>query len=487
MKIQKLPIITNKKSKNKNRKLNNGKIKKIQSVTNYKYEDIPSNISQLFLNDKSISQSTFQTNAKTINYSFIPIDHKYYSTINITKKFPLNRNINISSFISKNDSYLNLSNYSDIYNKKLINIKIQKKRDNKKSIIEEFKSKKNVVNMQITDLYMRKLKEKMKRTKFKLFKIILNNERGQCHIFEKKNNHFNDRLKNYLKSDSFYEKNKKFHRYFHFSKSDLNLGHDFKKHYIEPHNPEQNTKLTTNIVLRQLNSEDKKLIYSDPKFFLNDNKYLYKLTNTKFKTLLYKLKEEEKSKSFNKNNQNTESQESESIEKINDKKEILNFEKQNEIEKEKKDIKQLFIKSKNLKRNKTLDDGMIFYNKKYIDKIVNEDLNKRLKEKKIKINEKVEKEMISTVTKLNTYKKKDYIFESNNNYFKSYNEKTKKEYFKPYWLKKNNERLKKEELFHQQRFKQNNNDNEEQSTILKYQKILEDIYKNAKEEKIKNY
>ena len=89
--------------------------------------------------------------------------------------------------------------------------------------------------------------------------------------------------------------------------------------------------------------------------------------------------------------------------------------------------------------------------------------------------------MINTITKLNTYKKKDYIFESNNKYFKSYNEKTNENYFKPYSIKKNNDRLKREQLFHKQRFKQNTNNNEEQGIILKYQKILEDVYKKEKQ------
>ena len=337
--------------------------------------------------------------------------------------------------------------------------------------MKEFNSKKKLVNMQIVDTYMRKMKEKMKRTKFKLFKIVINNEKGKCLSFERKNNHFNDRLHNYLNSYSFFEKNKNYHRNFHFSKSDLNLGHDFKKHYIKPYNPKQNTKLTSNLVLELLNEEDKKMIYSDPYFFLKDNKYLYKLTNTKFKSLLYRLQEEEKN-NLN-NNLNTEIKESETNENAN-KKEILKLGNQSS--------KTINIKTKNLTRNRNEEDGMKFYNKKYIDKIINEDLNRRLKEKHKNRNEKVEKEMINTVAKLNTYKKKDYIFESNNNYFKSFNEKTNENFFKSFSLNKNKDRLIREDLFHKQRFKQNTNDNEEQDIILKYQKILESIYKIAKED-----
>ena len=100
--MKKLPIISNKRKINKFRSSSN--INNIKPVTYYKYEEIPSNISLLFFNDQSLSQSTFQTNMKNANSSSIPIDHRYYSTINITKKFPLNRNINISSMLTKNYS-----------------------------------------------------------------------------------------------------------------------------------------------------------------------------------------------------------------------------------------------------------------------------------------------------------------------------------------------------------------------------------------------
>ena len=484
--MKKLPIIPNKRKINKFRSSSN--IKNIKPVTYYKYEEIPSNISQLFFNDQSISQSTFPTNMKNANSSSIPIDHRYYSTINITKKFPLNRNINISSMLAKNYSAgpINIQNNKVFKNKKGKDIN-----ENFKKLYENvFKNKKNFIKMQNVEDHMKKVKEKMKKTKFKLYKIIINNQRTSCRSFERKNNHFNDRLHNYLKSNSFYEKNKKYHRNFHFSKNDLNLCHDFTKHYIEPNNPEKNTKLTSNLVLKLLNEEDKKMIYSDPYFFLKDNKYLYKLTNTKFKTLLYRLKEEEEKLEQKKNNNKDNNNDSDSnstenkntVLNLNDNLKFEKEEKEENIELKKINLKQCDYISKKIKRNKTMDDGIVLYNKKYINKIINEDLNKRLKEKKIDRNEKVEKEMIKTVTKLNTYKKKDYIFERNNKYYKTYNEKTKENYFKPYILKRNNERLIREQQFHKQRNKESKNNNEEQNIIIKYQKILEDVYRKPKEE-----
>ena len=473
--MKKLPLILNKRAINKTRSTKDINIAKIKPVTYYKYEEVPSNISKIFFNDYSISQSTFYTNKKNKNCSYIPIDHKYYSTINFTKKFPLSRNLSSISII-KNHSHLNKKHSSN--SKKVSTLKDKTKDVNKKIVIEEFKKKKGVVNMDIMEHHMRKLKEKMKRTKFKLFKIIINNEQGQCMVFESKNIHFNDRLKGYLNSQSFYKKNKNFHKTFHFSKNDLNLCNDFKKHYIEPRNRKKNIKLTSKLVLKSLTDEDKNLIYSDPYFFLKDDQYLYKLTNTKFKSLLYRLKEEEKNKLNQKRNETSSSEDKKDNINIKDK---SKSDKKKEKEKEKENIKlkKIVIRPKKLEKSKTIENSLSFYDKKYIDKLVNEDLNQRLKSKK-KINE-IEKEMINTITKLNTYKKKDYIFESNNNYFKSYNEKTNEKFFKPYFLKKNNERLIKEQLFYKQRNTQRKDDNVEQGIILKYQKMLEDVYRGGKE------
>lgn len=493
-----LPIIYNKNPKNKNRTANNLYSYNIKPVTYYKYDDLPSNISQIFFNDQSISQSTFPTNLKNVNSSFMPIDHRYYSTINITKKFPLSRNINVTStYFSKNDSYYNNRSSPEkekYFDKKSViynyiskrNKKIEKEQKSNSSEYSKI-DKRIIVDAEKLKMnaHLIKLKEKMKKTKFKLYKIIINNRKQTCGSFERKNDIFNGKLYNYLKSTSFYEKNKKFHRVFHFGKHDLNLGHDFTNHYVEPYNKQKNTKLTSKYVLRLLNEEDKKLIHSDPFFFLKDNKYLYKLTNTKYRSLPYLLREEEKLKESNntldedkkdKNNHNSDDN--------------LNKSKRTKKENQKKILK-INANKKKMKKSQTTDDikfvydGILFYNKKYIDKIINDDLNKRLKENSKKKKGEIEKEMRDTIIKLNNYKKKDYIFESNNNFYKTFHEKTSSNYFKPYYLKKNSERLLKERHFQEKRNEQYSNDNAELSTILKYQKILEDIYKknNTKEEK----
>jgi len=501
--MKKLPIIYNKKSKNKNRTTNSLQSYNLKPITYYKYDDLPSNISQIIFNDQSISQSTFPTNLKNVNSSLIPIDHRYYSTINITKKLPLSRNLNVTStYLSKNESFYNnrsspeiekyLDKKSVIYNYISKNNKIEKEQKNNKN--EYSKANKEIIvdaEKLKMNIHLIKMKEKMKKTKFKLYKIIINNRKQTCGLFERKNDIFNGKLHNYLKSNSFYEKNKKFHRVFHFGKNDLNLGHDFTKHYVEPYNQQKNTKLTSKYVLKLLNEEDKKLIHSDPFFFLKDNKYLYKLTNTKYRSLPYILREEEKLKENNNNSDQVEDEDKKDQNNDNNNKgnNSLSKSKRSKKEHHKKNLKKIALKKK-MKKSQTADDikfvydGILFYNKKYIDKIINDDLNNRLKENSKKKNGEIEKEMRDTIIKLNNYKKKDYIFESNNNFYKTYNEKTNSNYFKPYSLRKNAERLLKERHFQEKRNEKYHKDNAEISTILKYRKMLEIIYKknNNKEE-----
>ena len=501
--MKKLPIIYNKKCKNKNRITNSLQSYHLKPITYYKYEDLPSNLSQIIFNDQSISQSTFPTNLKNVNSSLIPIDHRYYSTINITKKLPLSRNLNVTStYLSKNNSFYNnrsspeiekyLDKKSIIYNYISKNYKIEKEQKNNKS--ENFKINKEIIvdaEKMKMNTHLIKMKQKMKKTKFKLYKIIINNRKQTCGLFEKKNDIFNGKLHNYLKSSSFYEKNKKFHRVFHFGKNDLNLGHDFTKHYVEPYNQQKYPKLTSKYVLKLLNEEDIDLIHSDPFFFLKDNKYLYKLTNTKYRSLPYILREEERLKENNNNLDEDEDETEDKKEKKNNNNSNNSLNKSKGVKKEhqKKNLKKIVIKKK-MKKSQTADDikfiydGVLFYNKKYIDKIINDDLNKRLKENSKKKNGEIEKEMRDNIIKLNNYKKKDYIFESNNNFYKTFNEKTSSNYFKPYSLRKNSERLLQEIHFQEKRNEKYYKDNAELSTISKYKKMLENIYKknNNKEE-----
>lgn len=446
----------------------------------------------------SISQSTFNTNIfnnlNNINTSSIPIDSRYFfSTINLSKKVPLTKIKNFNPLSSAQDLYSNQNNISgkrltknnsafSIYNdytSKLNREKREIETYNKKNIESSslINNNKNITNIYIDDIrkksfeainvklqmmkhYLRKQREKMNRTKFKFFRIVKNNNKKECAYFKTKNDSFNERLQHYFKSDYFYKINKEYHNQFHFGKNFLNMGGDITKHYMEINSPEKRIKLNSDLVLSLLNDEDKKMIYSDPHFFLRDDKYLYKLTKTKVQSLANRFKEE------NSNGKEDESEDDDL-----------------DIEKYYKNTKKISIKKHQIMRNikkfpksKTLKEGIPILDSKYINKKINEDLNKKFKNLK-QDKSPVEKEMIQVVKKLNTFKKNDWITQANAKYYKSFHFKTREDFFKPYSLGKNRERLIKEKLFCKEMSKKNFNEDKDQEIIISYQRQLEDYYR----------
>ena len=453
----------------------------------------------------SINQSTLATNViNNFNPKAIPLDSRYYfSTMSLSKKLPLTKikNFNPSSSL-KNIYKANKNKKNKLYKSNsafLLSNNTSLNKTKGKSEIEAYTNKpsnslptsnlNNINNLpkqksldeinikvQMNEHYLRKQREKMNRTKFKFFKIVMNHNQKECAYFKEKNERFNERLNFYFNSKLFCDLNKAYHKRFHFGKNYLNLGNDITKQYMPPNNPEQIIKLNSNLVLSLLNTEDKKLIYSDPYFFLKDNQYLYKLTRTKFKSLINRFKDEdaellEKEKEY------------EDDDDIEMKKYYKNR-KNKSLNKSPKNNRNI----PNFKKSQTIKGEIPFLDNKYINKIINEDLNERLKHLKSDINP-VEKEMINTEKKLNTYKNNNYIFKGNKRFYKTYHIRTNEDYFKPYSLEKNRERLNKENLFYKEMNKKNFSDNKDQIIIQKYQKQLEEYYNkvNTSNKIINNY
>ena len=448
----------------------------------------------------SLTQSTLATNIlNNLNPKAIPLDSRYYfSTMSLSKKLPLTKIKNFNPLTSvqnifktgkNNNNRLIKSNsafsiYSNSLNKNNTTTKIKREIEsyskkqsdsllslnNNKNITSDtnnLRKQKSLddinIKVQMMEHFLRKQREKMNRTKFKFFKIVMNNDQKECAYFKEKNERFNERLKFYFKSNFFYKINKVYHNRFHFGKNYLNMGNDITKQYMPPSDKEEIIKLNSDLVLSMLNNEDINLIHSDPYFFLKDNEYLYKLTKTKFKSLINRFKEEDAKMRENDNN-NSEDYDLD----------IEIYKKSKSLPKNQKNIKNI----PKLPKSKTVKEEIPFLDKKYIDKMINEDLNKRLKHLKSGINP-VEKEMINTEKKLNTYKNKYYIFKGNKKFYKTYHIRTNEDYFKPYSLEKNRERLIKETLFSKEMNKKNFSNNKDQGIIKKYQKQFEEHYSKA--------
>ena len=431
--------------------------------------------------------------ASCLNPIAIPLDSKYYfSTIKISRKLPITQKNKLSQnllyrnifrnnfndkYIKKNHSAISLLNNSNRKSKELDEYKIKESsqsipRIKNKNIsnlkqIKIIKRENSVdtinVKMQMMAHYIRKLKDKMNQTKFKFFQIVKHNNQNECNQFKTKIEKFNLSLKHFFKSNYYIKKNLEYHQRFHFGPNYLNIGNNSTRHHMELNTPENIIKLNSKLVLNLLNDEDKKLIANDPYYFFKDNKYLYKLTNIKMKSLLDRLKEEEKL----------------------DKKENDSYDDL-DIEKYYKKSKSKSITILNKRRNipKNIKSKIIeitpFIDKQYIDKIVNKDLNFRLKHYLKSRKNPVEKELKENFKKLSAYKKKENLFVSNKYYGKTYHIRTNKDYFKPFSLMKNKERLIKDKLFSEKVSKKNVEDDKDKIIITKYKRELEGLYNKDK-------
>ena len=440
----------------------------------------------------SLSQSTFAT---YINRIIKPLDSKYYfSTIKFSKRLPLTHKNKLSQKFSRqyalrnniynkltrnhssksiNDDNTNKnSNKIEEYKKKDNLIKIPKANNKNKSNIQKLdliKKEKSLdsinVKMQIMEHYLRKQKEKMNQAKFRFFKIVKHNNQNECRYFKFKNEKFNKSLNFFFKSNYYIKKNLEYHKRFHFGPNYLNIGNESTKHCMELIENENFIKLNSNSVLNSLNPEDKKLIYSDPYYFFRDNKYLYKLTNTKLKSLLDRLIEEEEKE--------------EKYEEYLD--DDLDFEKYYQKGKSKSIHAPKIRNITKTKKSKTIESAPTL-DQKFIDKIVNQNLNERLKHLKLKKNP-VEKEMREHIRKINAYKRKENIFQNNKHFYKTFHIRTNVDYFKSFSLKKNKERLLKDKLFSEKTNQRNMENDQGKLIINKYKRELEEIYDKEKKYK----
>ena len=436
----------------------------------------------------SINKTSFSTNIlDKLNKTSIPFDSKYYySIVNLSKKLPFTKIKFFNPSASLNNIFLNKNQYYKfirtnsaffLYNNNLNQINKAKREIendsgktnnsflalNNNNINKEKENGTLNVKLQIMKQYLRKKKDKMNRTKFKFFRIVKNHGRKECHNFETKNQKFNEKLEHYFNSEYYYKINKIYHNNFHFGKNILNLGNDKTKQYISSIYPEQINKLNSDIVLKLLNDEDKKLIDSDPYFFFRENKKFYKLTKTKYRSLVNRLNEEE-DKLPNKTKEYEEEDD-------------LDIEKYYKRSKNKSSDK-FDKKSENtlkIKKIKRIKYEIPFLNKKYVNRIINKDLNERLRNLKSRINP-VEKQMVQTVGELNNCHKRNYIFEENKKFDKTYHIMTRGKYFKDYYLVKNRNRLIKETLFNQEINQRNYEHNITQDIIKKYQNQVVDYY-----------
>ena len=167
-----------------------------------------------------------------------------------------NKRNNSNSIKKKYYSYKNLSMKAE-EKAKLIEsdkiLKIKNRIDKKNKDIQKFLTLKKLHKKQMKE--HKELEKEKKELKIKMYKII--NRNGKlCQNFIKKNESYNLRFINYLNSKDYINCKKLYSDNFHFSKNELNKGHDPFKQYLETDLLSKNT-INIKDFFNSLNIKDK--------------------------------------------------------------------------------------------------------------------------------------------------------------------------------------------------------------------------------------
>ena len=254
-------------------------------------------------------------------------------------------------------------------------------------------------------------------TKYKLNKIISNNSMNNCYIQDIKNKQFLDGYRRTIFSDKFIKRQINKHRRFIFDKNENHI-QKLNKYLISLDEPNNNYNLTTKEIINSLSKKDIKLIKTDISYFKNiDANIIKELTKIKSNKICLAdiLNNEEKN---------------------NNREEFIN-----ETIKEK-----VKINTNKLNKNKNF---LINYDK-YINKLTNEDFNKRLKEIQIKKPEKFENVLNDCSSKINIVLAKlnnERNFYNEDKCFRTFLNNLDEEMTKKYSINRNRERLLKVKKF----------------------------------------
>ena len=188
-------------------------------------------------------------------------------------KTKLNFNKIKNNYITSDNKKIILKSISDKkYNTQRIKfkkIKLDTNSENDKNIMTELEKQGNKRN------------KDMKLLKFKLFKILKENSLNICDTFEKRNNSFNIKLKNYLQSDRYIKGKEIESDNLHQNKKGFSSSHDLLKFYYEPQvDKETNEELMAYSIFNNFSDDERNIMSSNPKYFsIDKKKFLLKKLN----------------------------------------------------------------------------------------------------------------------------------------------------------------------------------------------------------------
>lgn len=353
-------------------------------------------------------------------------DKNHKKTIKNKLLISNNSSINFNATRTYLSKFTNTKESSYFKNNSLKNIKKKKNYFSRKQLNMDFKTEANDKILSSIEKEKIEQKKEKKLIKLKLNKLLKENSLNICETFQKRNDTFNIKLKNYFKSQK-YIKGKDIEKdNFNQNKKGFSSSHNMFNYYYEPLiDSKTNEELMACSLINNLSNEEKKIVSTDPKYFLIDKKKLLiqKLNIILDETLKDKLIREEKTLTESKSKFSKEKNKNDSI---NDIKTIYNRKKRSKFK---------------INENK-INNKLIEYHQQKVIK----DITK--------------KKLIDYINSgINDYYKKFYSF-SHQNYlkfnqfkegdfdYKMFNYPLNYKMTKEYQLNKNDKRLQHEDLFH---------------------------------------
>ena len=319
-----------------------------------------------------------------------------------------------------------------------------------KDIIDNLDKKNNQINyIKINNINKFKSKKVLTNidkilTRFKITNIISKQLKNHCTSYQNNNKLFNERVQNTLLNDKFIDKEIKRHRHFRFGKN-INIITELKNYITNFEDISKDKKrLIEEDLLKSLNEKDIKLILSDISYFKDVNKKIVnKLKNLKSFTLKDIIEQEDAINNEN-NIENNESQ----LQKSKEEEEKEKKEKEEENENDNNEEENIT----DINNNKNL---VFSKYEKHINKLINNDLNERLKTMNIKRKKDIIDNNINAC-ELNTRmtigkQSMEHYGRLEEACFRSFFEEMDQKMKRQYYLENNNKRLCKEDFFQYRR------------------------------------
>ena len=417
---------------------------------NFKSDLFDSNVFEEIKKNNKFSNSTRNNNLNykidgknkmnIINFNQINnnLNTNYFSFLSPIKNKILNKSNNITFYKNNNSPAISFYNSSNINSSSIENIKLNSNNSNKTSQNILVYNQKNITKITKIDKIL---------TKFKLIKILEKNSQHRCYIQEIKNDLFYKKHKDKLFNDKFIKYQVNQHRHFIFDKNESPIKklNNYLINIDNLNNKKDN--LSAENIFKSLNKNDINIIKSDMSYFkdiygnlINDlMKIKSKSKSLKLLDILNKSEQKEENIFFNNN--------------------------------EKKEEKRPIIYNENKK--------ILTNYERYVNKIINNDLNQRLHKinimnKKKDIN-KIIKEFTSkiniNIAKLNSPKDKElenYCFRT---FFNQLDEDMKKKYS----IERNRQRLLDEKDFHYKKLQKYKSEFYEKEVIEDYTNKIKKI------------